>query len=184
MTTTAINSRTALSLNISRTGACCYLTFAGSPYRLATLRWNRVDTTGCTHDTIRYTSVVQDSTTPLVHGTTWGSINPTGQDTCALLTPVGPTTGNDLPTVFKLYDNYPNPFNPSTTIKYDIPKNSFVKLVIYDILGKDVVILVNEKKTAGRYDIVWNASNYASGTYFYKLETDSYTDVKKMVLVK
>jgi hypothetical protein len=91
---------------------------------------------------------------------------------------------NEMPTVYKQYNNYPNPFNPSTAIKYDLPHNTFVKLSVYDVLGKLVTELVNQNMTAGRYEANWNASNYSSGAYFYKLETESFTDMKKMVLVK
>jgi len=185
MTTTAINNRTAMSVNIthSPSAPCCTLTASGNPYRLCTLRWNRTDTTGCSHDTIRTSSVVFDSLTVLVYGTTWGSISPTGQDTCALLTPVN-TFNSSIPTVFKLYNNYPNPFNPKTIIRYDVPKTSFVKLTIYDVIGREVATIVNEKKEPGRYDAEWDATNYASGVYFCKMETDIFTDIKKMVLLK
>src|SRR5206468_5506902 len=96
----------------------------------------------------------------------------------------GISSRNELPTVFKLYNNYPNPFNPETNIKYDVPVNSFVKLVIFDVLGKEITRLVNEQKSPGRYDIVWNASNYASGPYFYKIEAGDFVEMKKMILVK
>lgn len=100
-------------------------------------------------------------------------------------TPVGITNNNEqIPKEFMLYHNYPNPFNPLTKIKYDLPKSTFVKIVIYDVLGQLIEVLVNDKKNAGRYEIDWDGSKYASGTYFYKMETDSYTDIKKMVLIK
>jgi hypothetical protein len=183
MTTTSINGGTAISLNISRLATCCVLTSSGSPYLIGRIRFNIVDSTGCTHDTIRFTSVMQDSITALVYGTTWGRINPTGQDTCALLTGINSQSQN-IPISFKLYDNYPNPFNPGTTIKYDVPKSSYMRLTIFDILGREVQVLVNEKKEPGSYEIKWNASNFASGTYFYKMETNAYTDIKKMILLK
>jgi hypothetical protein len=94
-------------------------------------------------------------------------------------------TGNsELPKEFRLYNNYPNPFNPTTKIKFDIPKSSYVKLIIYDVLGREITTLVNEKLNAGRYEVDWNGSGYPSGVYFYKLRTDEFTDVKKMVLLK
>lgn len=85
---------------------------------------------------------------------------------------------------FTLLQNYPNPFNPTTKIKFDIPKSGIVKLVIYDILGREVSRLVNTKLTAGRYEMEWNAGGYASGMYFYRLETDGFVQTKKMMLVK
>jgi hypothetical protein len=96
----------------------------------------------------------------------------------------------NIPMVFRLSQNYPNPFNPVTKIKYEIPKDSKVKLVIYDLLGREVKTLVNnEIKSAGYYTIEFNMQNYASGVYFYRIEADDvkgnkFVDAKKMVLVK
>ncbi len=91
---------------------------------------------------------------------------------------------NEIPNVFKLYTNYPNPFNPITKIRFDIPKSSFTRLSIFDILGKEVVTFVNEQLNAGKYEVTFDASKLASGMYFYRIETESYSDVKKMVLLK
>ncbi|MDX1701449.1 MAG: T9SS type A sorting domain-containing protein, partial [Melioribacteraceae bacterium] len=111
---------------------------------------------------------------------------------------------------FFLAQSYPNPFNPSTTIKYSIPldlKRQIindletlqlvqlqrdatslqpinVELKIYDILGREITTLVNEEQHPGEYDVVWNASNYPSGVYFYKLTMDKYSDIKKMMMIK
>jgi len=94
-------------------------------------------------------------------------------------------TGNNLPGRFALYDNYPNPFNPVTKINYDLPVNSMVNLVIYDILGKEVIKLVNnEYKEAGRYSEELDGTNLSSGVYFYRINANQYTETKKMVLVK
>ena len=90
----------------------------------------------------------------------------------------------EIPVDFYLYSNYPNPFNPSTKIKIDIPKSSYVKLIVYDILGREIKTLVNEKLNAGRYETNWDGSSYPSGVYFYKLITDEYVSVKKMLLMK
>ncbi len=84
---------------------------------------------------------------------------------------------------FNLFQNFPNPFNPTTSIKYEIPKNAQVTLKVYDILGKEVFSL-NEYKLAGSYEVKFDGSNLASGMYFYKFETNGYKDVKKMVLLK
>jgi photosystem II stability/assembly factor-like uncharacterized protein len=91
-----------------------------------------------------------------------------------------PTT----PQTFALSQNYPNPFNPSTTIKYQIPKQSFVTLRIFDLLGREVATLVNERKDAGTYSVQWNASGFSSGIYFYQLQANGKRDIKKMVLIK
>lgn len=99
-----------------------------------------------------------------------------------VLTGVGIT--GEIPNRFALEQNYPNPFNPSTTIRYLIAKNSFVKLTIYDALGKTVKVLVNENKNPGTYEASFDASSLASGLYFYRIEAGDFTDVKKMMLVK
>jgi hypothetical protein len=83
-----------------------------------------------------------------------------------------------------LYQNYPNPFNPNTNIKFQIKETRFVTLKIYNILGKEVATLVNEKQTPGTYEINWNALEYPSGVYFYKLTSGDYTETKRMVLIK
>lgn len=90
----------------------------------------------------------------------------------------------NTPSRFALYDNYPNPFNPVTTIKFDIPKKSYVKLGIYDITGKLCSVPVNKNLTAGTYSFKWDGLGYASGIYFYKLDAGSFTITKKMVLIK
>jgi endonuclease/exonuclease/phosphatase family metal-dependent hydrolase len=88
------------------------------------------------------------------------------------------------PNEFSLGQNFPNPFNPSTTIKFDIKNSETVKLVIYDVLGNTIETLVNEKLIAGSYEVKWNASRYSSGLYFYKLIADNYISTKKMILAK
>ncbi|MEJ2615158.1 MAG: T9SS type A sorting domain-containing protein [Ignavibacteriaceae bacterium] len=85
---------------------------------------------------------------------------------------------------FYLYQNYPNPFNPITTITYSLPKNSFVTLKIYDLLGREVVTLVNEEKHSGTYKVIWNAQNKPSGIYFYKITAGGYSKAHKMILMK
>ncbi|TRZ64445.1 T9SS C-terminal target domain-containing protein [bacterium] len=89
-----------------------------------------------------------------------------------------------LPTSFVLSQNYPNPFNPVTKINFDIPKQTFVAVRIYDILGREIKTLVNEMKQPGSYSVAFNASEFASGVYFYRLETPGFTDVKRMLLIK
>jgi len=91
----------------------------------------------------------------------------------------------DLPKEYKLYQNYPNPFNPVTKINYDLPNDSKVNLIIYDILGKQIVKLVNgEFKKAGTYLIEFDGSSLASGVYFYRIQAGSFVQTKKMVLIK
>ena len=89
-----------------------------------------------------------------------------------------------IPGAFLLAQNYPNPFNPSTTIKYELPKASHVSLTVYDVLGRQVSVLVNEKRDAGSYEVKFNGSNLASGVYFYRLQAGSYVDTKKLLLLR
>jgi hypothetical protein len=91
---------------------------------------------------------------------------------------------NTVPTEFLLSQNYPNPFNPTTRIIYDLPNNSFVKLIVFDITGKEIETLVNEKQPAGTYEATFNASRYPSGAYFYKLTTDNFIETKIMLLLR
>lgn len=101
-------------------------------------------------------------------------------------TPLGIAENNNgqIPQIYSLYQNYPNPFNPITKISYGLPKAGNVKLVLYDILGREVQVLVNEYKLAGIYNYQFDASHLSSGVYFYKLESGSFTDTKKMLLIK
>src|SRR4030095_1189803 len=103
---------------------------------------------------------------------------------CATTTITGIIQGSEIPKIFKLYQNYPNPFNPVTSIKFNIPKPSFVNITIYDALGRKLDELVNTKLIAGYYNAEWNASNYASGIYFYRIEAGDYIAEMKMVLIK
>jgi len=89
-----------------------------------------------------------------------------------------------IPEQFSLSQNFPNPFNPSTMINYQLPISSFVTLKVYDVLGKEIAELVNETKEAGNYSVKFDASKLSSGMYIYKLTSDKFTEVKKMILVK
>ncbi len=99
---------------------------------------------------------------------------------------------NSIPVSFSLYQNYPNPFNPTTKIKFDIPlsrgvpegRGVLTHMTIYDLLGREVATLVNENLLPGIYEAEWNASNYPSGVYFYKLQTETFNITKRMVLIK
>jgi len=88
------------------------------------------------------------------------------------------------PKQFCLYSNYPNPFNPSTTIKYDIPRQALVQLKVYNVLGKEIATLVNKEQLAGTYSVKFDALNLASGIYFYTIKAGNYTTSKKMLLLK
>jgi len=91
---------------------------------------------------------------------------------------------NEIPTRFNLYQNYPNPFNPTTNIKFDIAKTAFVKIVIFDVLGREVNTLVNSEIQPGKYSVNWDASLHNSGIYFVKINAGDYSEIKRMALVK
>ena len=89
-----------------------------------------------------------------------------------------------LPEKYALSQNYPNPFNPETVIKYSIPKAENVSLVVYNLIGEKVAILINERKPAGSFTVDWDASNMASGIYYYRLQAGDFVQTRKMVLLK
>jgi hypothetical protein len=91
---------------------------------------------------------------------------------------------HQLPNAFKLQQNFPNPFNPSTSIQYELNSRQFVTLKVYDVLGNEVAILINEEKPAGIYEVKFNGTGLPSGIYFYRLQTESFIETKKMVLLK
>jgi hypothetical protein len=96
----------------------------------------------------------------------------------------------EIPKQFSLSQNYPNPFNPSTHIRFEVPitKGDLggfpIKLIIYNSLGQEITTLVNEQLKPGVYEVEWNAANYPSGIYFYKLSAGDFNETKKMVLIK
>lgn len=94
------------------------------------------------------------------------------------------TISNQIPVGFSLSQNYPNPFNPSTKIKFAIPNSSFVKLAVYDILGREAAVLVDEQLSPGSYEYNFNAAELTSGTYFYRISTETFSQTRKMLLVK
>jgi hypothetical protein len=102
-----------------------------------------------------------------------------------------PTTVADVvehfttaPTEFRLFQSYPNPFNPSTTIKFSLPVDRFVSLKVYDMLGREVATLMSEEVHAGTYQREWDATRFASGVYYYRIAAGEYLDTKKTVLIK
>jgi Secretion system C-terminal sorting domain len=89
-----------------------------------------------------------------------------------------------LPQEFLLHQNYPNPLNPSTTIKYELPHSSWVSLTVFDILGREVSVLVNERREAGVHEVKFDGSNLASGAYFYRLQAGDFVQTKRLLLLK
>ncbi|MEO8514239.1 MAG: DUF2341 domain-containing protein [Ignavibacteria bacterium] len=119
-----------------------------------------------------------------VYGKNCVGVSANSPQACGTTSLTGLSNNNEIPKVFNLYQNYPNPFNPVTNIKFDIPKGSNVKITIYDALGRIVKEIVNSHLEAGAYSADWNASSYASGIYFYRIEAGDYVKEMKMVLVK
>ncbi|MDQ3021485.1 MAG: DUF1028 domain-containing protein [Bacteroidota bacterium] len=91
---------------------------------------------------------------------------------------------DEIPENFFLYQNFPNPFNPNTVISYKLADKGFVTMKIYDLLGNEVAVLVDEKQNAGTYNVEWQAYDFPSGVYYYKLDTEKFSDTKRMVLLK
>jgi hypothetical protein len=102
---------------------------------------------------------------------------------------LGVRDGSALPSSIKVYPNYPNPFNPTTQIKYDLPKDSYVNIFIYDVMGKKIKSLFNNNQTSGYHSLRWDATNdigesVSAGMYIYTIQADEYRATKKMVLLK
>jgi hypothetical protein len=91
---------------------------------------------------------------------------------------------SSLPGKFELGQNYPNPFNPTTTISFTLPSKSFVSLKIFDALGREVSTLISEEMPAGTYTRQWNAGRLASGMYFYRLQAETFSETRKLVLLR
>ncbi len=147
----------SISTNDGATFSTAYTAPAGSYYHMAKSR------SGATIWAIRSNGGISRYGTPIVN-----------------VTPIG----TEIPADYALSQNYPNPFNPSTKINFAIPKSGMVSLKVYNILGKEVATLVNQNMNAGTYNYEFNASNLSSGIYFYKLDVNGFTSVKKMTLVK
>jgi hypothetical protein len=110
-----------------------------------------------------------------------------GKDGIILYTSNGGVSSVDKiqqPIEYYLHQNYPNPFNPTTYIRYGIAESGYISLKVYDVLGNELITLVNEEKTAGEYMVKFNSKNLASGIYFYELKTKEFIQIKKMVLTR
>lgn len=92
--------------------------------------------------------------------------------------------GTEVPSSFSLSQNYPNPFNSSTLIKFAVPKSSFISIKVFDLLGKEISVLVNESLNPGIYTVDWNAGEFSSGVYFFRLQLDNFVETRKMLLNK
>lgn len=179
MTTTSILNDSAISLNVLQLFQrnCYYLT-AGT-YTLGSVRWNVVSPGACINISFLTYSTVFDSMTALTYQTQW-----TKTDTGCVPIGINTQLTGQIPVDYQLYQNYPNPFNPATKIRYDIPENSYVRLVIYDALGRVIESLVDQNLKAGTYEAIWDAGDRSSGLYFYKIIAGEFTRTGKMVLIK
>jgi hypothetical protein len=102
----------------------------------------------------------------------------------ALPTGVAPPDAPAVPTTYMLYQNFPNPFNPRTLIRFDIPVSSFASLVVMNVLGQEVACLASERKEPGSYQIQFDASTLSSGVYFYRLHAGDFVQTRKLMLVR
>jgi hypothetical protein len=100
------------------------------------------------------------------------------------VTNIAKENANSAPLQFSLAQNYPNPFNPSTTIEFTLPKSEFVELKIYNILGKEVSILVSEELNQGNHTFTWKGTGFASGVYYYRIEAGNFVQTRKMIYLK
>ncbi|MEJ2242848.1 MAG: T9SS type A sorting domain-containing protein, partial [Candidatus Bathyarchaeota archaeon] len=85
---------------------------------------------------------------------------------------------------YRLSQNFPNPFNPSTKIEYSIPQSSQIQIKVFDVLGNEIKTLINEEKPSGAYELTWNAENLPSGVYFYQMRAGGFVQTRKMILLK
>jgi hypothetical protein len=141
-----------------------------------------------------YTSdILAGATHRVMYIATWNRIhqapfspNTSGEDefliTPSLVTSV--VQNNELPTSFALQQNYPNPFNPTTTIEYHVPVSGFVKLSIFDMLGREIAVLVNGNVQAGKHRVTFDASSFTAGVYFYRMQAGAFVETKKLVLLR
>jgi hypothetical protein len=113
---------------------------------------------------------------------TAGNESPYSDQLRVVLTGVGP--GTTLPTEYAMHQNYPNPFNPTTTIRFDVPKESFVRFTIFDMLGREVATLVDEVKQPGNYEVFVQGEGLSSGTYFYRMNAGDFVSTRRMILMK
>ena len=154
---------------------------AGKPYKMSNIWAGCV--AKCINDTVRI--FVPGGYGSVSGGTPGVATNQFDAVSCgSILVGIPSNQFNAIPDVYSLEQNYPNPFNPSTTIKFTIPEEGLVSLKVYDILGKEVSVLLDEMKQKGSYEINFNASGLSSGVYFYKLESGNFSNTKKMFLMK
>ncbi len=179
MTSTEIVGGSASSINILLLYGKTPYTFNPGSYFLGTLRYNRTNLSAVIHLTFRSGSAIFNNLTPLTYNTEWTFTNPPPWD------PLGINNiTTTVPEEYGLSQNYPNPFNPATKIRFDMPDAGIVSLRIYDVLGREVAVLVNEFLSAGTYLVDFDATYLSSGLYYYRIESGGFVQVKKMILMK
>lgn len=179
MTCTSILSDTSASLNILLLYNKPAYTFSPGSYWLGTLKFAITNVEACVNMQIYDFSAVFDNLTGLVYNSGWNKVDPQPCMTSGIS-----QISTELPDGYKLYQNYPNPFNPTTKIQFSLPKAGFVTIRVYDLLGREVSTLVSEHKNIGTYVVDFDASDLPSGIYFYRIESNGFSDVKKMVVLK
>jgi hypothetical protein len=127
---------------------------------------------------IKIDSITQDTIKHIV------IIDPKTGQVDTVITGVEYAKSAEIPESFKLYQNYPNPFNPSTTIEFELPEETHVRVSVYDILGRKLKVLIDRRMEPGRYKIKLDMKGFPSGVYFYRMETEKFFDIKKMILIK
>jgi hypothetical protein len=145
--------------------------------------------------TVRFTTTIASDSSSLRWVTTGGAATVVFLDDDMTIVPAGTLNNfntfplpvqlaSSAPREFALYQNHPNPFNPSTTLRYALPKAGEVTLKVYDLLGKEIATLVSEKQPAGEYTVRWNPVGVPNGVYFYRLQAGELTATRKLALVK
>ncbi|HEY5123600.1 MAG TPA: T9SS type A sorting domain-containing protein [Ignavibacteria bacterium] len=181
LSTTSVSGGAAIGLNIFTLISSGFYTFTPGTYLLGTLRWTITPPFSNAQMNFRnpptqFSSVLYDGTNLLTYNTNFTTTDPVPTNENGLIT--------EIPKEYNIYQNYPNPFNPTTKIKFDVPKLSFVILKIYDITGHEVATLANQQMEAGVFQFGWDATNFASGIYFARLDAGSYKHIIKMLMIK
>jgi hypothetical protein len=179
MTCTSILNDTSASLNILLLYNKPAYTLTPGSYWLGTLKFAITDPNACVNMQFYDFSSVFNDLTGLVYNSGWNKIDPAP----CMTTAISQLT-TEVPDGYKLYQNYPNPFNPTTKIQFSLHKAGFVTLKVYDLLGREITTLVSEYKNAGTYVVDFDASDLSSGVYFYRMESNGFSDVKKMLLLR
>jgi hypothetical protein len=177
-----LDARVAYTLDNATQDSCIYVASSGAAWSATRVRMSYIDTSPF-YAAPKASFRMGGGDDCLAIWANYGATQVWSSRLCTSTVGISGNT-NSIPHTYSLMQNYPNPFNPSTTIQFNLPKSGDVKLQVFDILGKEVAVPVNEFKNAGTYSVVFDASTVASGIYFYTITSGSFTDTKKMLLVK